>query len=243
MMAFRTLLAAAVLLGYIVWRLGRETRLRRAARRVAALPRARRPQRRPAVLADRVGRAVHRLRPRRRRAGLGADLQRAPRAPLPAARAPDANPRRRARDRDRRRRRRHRDPPRGRQPGDSRRARGRPLLALLRLGRRLRPARRLRHRRAGAGGRVDAHGRPDPAALRALPAADLGAVGGGGRVGPRALAARHRARAADPLPHARPARLGAALARHLSDAGLRARLRSAAPRRGDHGRHADGLWR
>ena len=44
------------------------------------------------VLADRVGREAHRLGARGRRAGVGADLQRAARAPLPAARA--AEPRR-----------------------------------------------------------------------------------------------------------------------------------------------------
>ena len=38
----------------------------------------------------------------------------------------------------------------------------------------------------------------------------------------------------DPLPHARPARLGPAVARHLPDARLRARLRRADPRRADH---------
>ena len=175
MMAFRTLLAAAVLLGYIVWRLGRETafgELRAAWRHClvlgvlnAALPFwliAWGEQYIDSGLAAVVQASVpifnallvirflpHERLTRTRAVGLG--------------------------DRARRCRRRHRDPPRGWQPGDPRRARSRPLLALLRLGRHLRPARRLRHGRAGAGGRVDAHSGPDPAALRALPASGLGA--------------------------------------------------------------------
>ena len=63
-----------------------------------------------------------------------------------------------------------------------------------------------------------------PFALFQLPTSVPSA--GGDRLGAGALAARHRARAADPLPHARPARLGAALARHLPDARVRPRLRS-----------------
>ena len=49
----------------------------RPPRRMAPLPRARPPERGGALLADRMGREVHRLRPRGRRPGLGADLQRA----------------------------------------------------------------------------------------------------------------------------------------------------------------------
>ena len=238
MMAFRTLLAAAVLLGYIVWRLGRETafgELRAAWRHClvlgvlnAALPFwliAWGEQYIDSGLAAVVQASVpifnallvlrflphERLTANARASALAIGI-------AGVAVVTGIHPERR-------------------QPGDSRRARRRPLLALLRLGRHLRPAGRLRHRGAGPGGRVDAHGRADPAAVRALPGADVGAVGGGDRLGAGPLAARHRARAADPLPHARPARLGAALARHLPDARLRARLRSVASRRGDHRGH------
>ena len=68
-----------------------------------------------------------------------------------------------------------------------------------------------------------------PFALFQLPASapDLR----GDRLPAGADAARDRPRAAHPLPHARPARLRAPLARHLPDARLRARLRRADPRR------------
>ena len=166
MMAVRTLLAAAVLLGYLAWRLGwtRAVADLRAAWRHCA--RARRAQRGAPVLADRLGRAAHRLRPRRRGAGLGADLQRADPAPGDPARAAERRPGARARDRDRRRRGRHRDPPERRLVGDRRRARDRRLLALLRERRRLRAAGGLRHGGPDPRHGLDARRRLDPAPLR-----------------------------------------------------------------------------
>ena len=83
MMAFRTLLAAAVLLGYVVWRLGREPAVAglRAAWRHglvlgvfnAALP----------FWLIAWGEQYIDSGPRRGRAGVGADLQRAAGPPLP----------------------------------------------------------------------------------------------------------------------------------------------------------------
>ncbi len=57
----------------------------------------------------------------------------------------------------------------------------------------------------------------------------------GDRVGAGARTPRYRVRAARALPDARPPRLVAPLARHLPDAGLRAPLRRAPARRADHG--------
>ena len=71
-----------------------------------------------------------------------------------------------------------------------------------------------------------------PVALFQLPASAPGWEAVGSLLAPDAP--RHGACAADPLPDARAPRLGAARARHLPDAGVRARLRRADPRRGDH---------
>ena len=171
MMAFRTLLAAAVLLGYVVWRLGRAgafADLRAAWRHCLVL----------GVLNAALPFWLIAWGEQHIDSGLAAVVQ----ASVPIFNAllvlrflPHERLTRtrgsRPRDRDRRRRRRHRDSPRGRQPRDPRRARRRALIALVRVRRRLRPARGLGDGRAGARGGLDARRRADPDAVRALPAA------------------------------------------------------------------------
>ena len=238
MMAFRTLVAAAVLLGYVVWRLGRErafTELRAAWRHClvlgvlnAALPFwliAWGEQYIDSGLAAVVQASVpifnallilrflpHERLTRTRAFGLAIGI-------VGVAVVTGIHPE-------------------GGSAGDSRRARRRPLLALLRL-------RGVYGQRAvsGTAGPVLAAGSMLVGGLILLPFALFQLPGSvpvarGDRVRAGAHAARHGARAADPLPDARPARLGAALARHVPDAGLRARLRGADPRRGDHRGHA-----
>ena len=243
MMAVRTLGAAALLLAYLVWRLGATRARGRAARRLAALPRARRAQRGAAVLADRVGRAAHRLRARGRAAGVGADLQRAARCSsfVPHERlTADARARARARSASASR---------------SSRASTRTgaagaivgalavvaVVALLRGRRRLRPARGLRH----APGRCSPPGSMLAGGLILLPLAlfqlpeqraGLEAVG----VAPRPHVAGTALAQLLLFRMLAPARLVAALPRHVSDARLRARLRRAASstRRSRAGRSA-----
>ena len=122
-----------------------------AADRTAAAPgglaagdRARPPQRRGAVLADRVGREVHRLRAGRDRAGNGADLLAPDRPQVPPARARRGRARGGSVPRPRRRGLRGRRSARGWRLGRRRDARRRARLGLLRRGRDLQPA---EHRR------------------------------------------------------------------------------------------------
>src|SRR4051794_19761323 len=108
----------------------------------------------------------------------------------------------------------------------------------------VRPARARPRKRAGARDGIDAVRRAHPAALRALPAAGRRAWLEARAVAARHRSARHGARTAAPLPRASPFRRGAAVARHLPDACVRAVLRIADPGRAaatdnDYRSHAD----
>ena len=83
--------------------------------------------------------------------------------------------------------------------------------------------------------RLDARGRRHAAAARDRRASHLDAHRRRDRLAAAPVAARHGARAARPLPRDRALRRPPPQPRHLSPARLRARLRGAHPRRGDHG--------
>ena len=212
LMAARALIAAAVLLAYVVWRFGRARAIARAARGLAALPRARRAERRGAVLARRLGRAAHRLGPRGGRPGVGADLHALLIAPLPPARAARAGRARSALASG--------SSASPSSPGIHPRAAGSAVAGALavvlssvsyaaagiygQLASRARPARCSRRARCSRAALILLAARAPPAPDRACPSLEAIALAA------RARAPRHRARAADPLPRARPARVGAA---------------------------------
>ena len=242
LMSARTLIAGAVLFALPRWRRsGRSTAVLRLREAWRPGDRARVPQRGRPVLADRVGRAAHRLRGSGNRAGDGADLLAADRAQVPPPRADRRRPHSRRRPRASSaspssraaRRRAARWPSSGRSPSCSRRCSTprRGIYSQL-------------HLKGTISGPVLATGSMLAGGLILLPLAILdpptSTPTAGAIVSLLLLALLGTALAQlAPLPGRRPLRRAPAQPRHLPAAGLRARLRSAHPRRARHGLGAD----
>ena len=236
MMELRLVLAALVLVPFVVIRLGRVRAVSRAAGdRPRGVDHRRRLNMAHPLHAHRLGREVHRLRHRRDRQRLGADLRRRAGDPVPSERAGEGPPARRRPARVRRRGRPHGPPSRGRLVGGRRHARHRRRLALLRGREPLHAASLPDDVAARDRGGLLRGGGDRAAPLRARPAAGRGAELADARLRRGARARQHGDRAHLLLPHARPLRRGSRLARHVPAAAVRALLRRRLPRRARDG--------